>query len=84
MGPKGNNEMGLLDVLAHVGRLLNTSNREPFDTSPRQRKYRATIRLRNSYTQHVFVEAETMLNAKSMIESQYGKGCIMVGPSEVR
>jgi hypothetical protein len=45
------------------------------------KKFQATVKLQpgNQYstlTQKVYVEADNANNAKLMIESQYGKGCI--------
>ena len=40
----------------------------------------ATVRLSNGSQQKVEVQASNQLNAKAMIESQYGKGSIVVPP----
>ena len=44
------------------------------------RTYYARIKLGNA-TQVVTVQAGSYQNAKAMIEAQYGKGCIVGGPS---
>lgn len=43
--------------------------------------YYARIKLPNNFTQVVTVKANTHLNAKMMIEAQYGKGSIVTGPT---
>lgn len=45
------------------------------------RTYYARVKLANNSTQVVTVQASTYSNAKSMIESQYGRGSIMTGPT---
>jgi hypothetical protein len=42
--------------------------------------YEATVRLGNGSSQKITVQADTLNNAKAMIESQYGKGSISFGP----
>ena len=46
-----------------------------------QYTYEAHIRLPNGVHQRVTVEASSPGNAKSMIEAQYGVGCVRSGPS---
>jgi hypothetical protein len=46
--------------------------------------FKATIRLKNGAVQEITVQADTYFNAKAMIEAQYGKGSIFIGPIEVR
>ena len=46
-------------------------------------KWKLTIRLGKSGTQVVFVDADSSWNAKAMVEAQYGKGCILMGPQKV-
>jgi hypothetical protein len=47
------------------------------------KKYQAKIKLPNGSVQNVTVEADTNINAKAMLEAQYGKGSVIVSPSEV-
>jgi hypothetical protein len=42
-------------------------------------RYEFRIRLGAS-TQKIVIEADTAMNAKSMVEAQYGKGSIVWGP----
>jgi hypothetical protein len=44
--------------------------------------YKARIKLSNGSTQEIRVQADSSFNAKAMIEAQYGKGCILNGPSK--
>ncbi len=50
--------------------------------------YKATIRIKNktggSVTQQVNVQADNYNNARAMLEAQYGTGCIVNSPTEVR
>jgi hypothetical protein len=46
--------------------------------------WKAKIRLKNGGLQDITVQADNYFNAKAMIETQYGKGCIFSGPTEVR
>ena len=43
-------------------------------------KWKARVKLPNGASQEVVVEADSYFNAKAMIEAQYGKGCITIGP----
>jgi len=45
--------------------------------------YKAKVRLSTGVIQEVKVEADTIFNARAMLESQYGKGCIFSAPTEV-
>ena len=42
--------------------------------------YQATVRLSNSSHQKIRVQADSQVNARAMIEAQYGKGSIVSGP----
>jgi len=33
--------------------------------------------------QEIFVEADTYVNARALIETQYGAGCMFSGPTQV-
>ena len=46
-------------------------------------KWKFKIRIGNVY-EEVFVNAATSHNARTLIEAQYGKGCIVIGPIAVR
>jgi hypothetical protein len=48
------------------------------------RTWSAKIKLPNGSVQEVIVQADTSWNAKAMLESQYGKGSIVIGPFAVR
>ena len=41
--------------------------------------YEATVRLANGNSQKVTVQADSHVNAKAMIEAQYGKGSVLAG-----
>jgi hypothetical protein len=43
-----------------------------------QRIWKAKVKLSNGSWQEVTVRADTMMNARAMLESQYGKGSIMM------
>jgi len=43
----------------------------------------ATIRLANGNQQRVTVPADNQINARLMIEAQYGRGSIVSGPNRV-
>ena len=45
--------------------------------------FEAVVRLPNGSTDKVRVQAKDQLNAKAMIEAQFGKGCIINVPSRV-
>ncbi|MDE3038417.1 MAG: hypothetical protein KGJ21_08225 [Pseudomonadota bacterium] len=48
--------------------------------------YKATIKIKSGasfVTQQVMIQADNSLNARAMLESQYGKGCILSGPFPV-
>lgn len=45
-----------------------------------QYTYEATVRLPNGYTEKVTVQASTGTNAKGLLEAQYGKGAVLIGP----
>jgi len=45
--------------------------------------FKAHMRM-NGRTVEVQVQARNMLDARAMLEAQYGKGSIAVGPFEVR
>jgi hypothetical protein len=45
--------------------------------------WRATIRLPNGNQQEVRVEANSQINARQMIESQFGRGSILFGVHKV-
>jgi len=42
--------------------------------------YEATVRLAGGYSERVTLPASTATNAKAMLEAQYGKGSILIGP----
>ena len=44
------------------------------------RTYEATIRLEEGGIQKVIIKADIPLNAKKMIEAEYGVGSILTGP----
>ncbi|MDQ7081380.1 MAG: hypothetical protein Q9M41_12010 [Paracoccaceae bacterium] len=44
------------------------------------RKWKARIRVSNGAVQEIYVEADNHANARAMIETQYGAGCILSGP----
>lgn len=46
--------------------------------------FKAKIKLKSGSLQDVTVQADHYFNAKEMLESQYGKGCIFSGPVESR
>lgn len=46
--------------------------------------WKAKVRLSNGSWQEVIVQADTYFNAKAMLESQYGKGSIKIGPTQTR
>jgi hypothetical protein len=46
--------------------------------------YKATIRLQGAGLQEVTVQANDYFKAKAMLETQYGKGSLFNGPTEVR
>ncbi len=45
--------------------------------------YKARIRLSNSQTQEVTVQADSQWNAKLLLETQYGKGSVVSPPTQV-
>ena len=45
--------------------------------------WKATIRLPNGNQQEVQVQADSQINAKQMIEAQYGRGSILFGVNKV-
>jgi hypothetical protein len=45
--------------------------------------WKITIKLKSG-TQQTTIQADTALKAKEMVEAQYGKGCILSGPTPVR
>jgi hypothetical protein len=45
-------------------------------------RFSALIKLKNGNQQRVEIVANTWLNARMMIESQYGKGVIISGPDQ--
>jgi hypothetical protein len=47
-------------------------------------RFSALIKLSNGTQQRVEIVADTWLNARLMIESQYGRGVIISGPIEMR
>ena len=47
------------------------------------RTFKAKIRLKSGI-QEVTVQADNYFKAKEMLEAQYGKGSIFVGPTEKR
>jgi hypothetical protein len=48
------------------------------------RTWKAKVKLPNGAWQEVTVQADSFFNAKAMLESQYGKGSVVSGPTEVR
>ena len=44
------------------------------------RTFRATVRLSNGLHQEVEVRAASQLAARGMIESMFGRGCLLQGP----
>jgi hypothetical protein len=44
--------------------------------------FKAKIKLTNGSVQEVKVQADSFFNAKAMLEAQYGKGSIFIGPTE--
>jgi hypothetical protein len=46
--------------------------------------WKAKIRLTNGSIEEVLIQASNSFNAKAMLETQYGKGCIYTGPTEVK
>ncbi len=44
------------------------------------RKWKARIRVSNGAIQEITVEADNFFNARALIETQYGAGCIFSGP----
>ena len=54
------------------------------ETVPMTKTYKAKVRLPNGSVQEVRVEADSSLNARAMLEAQYGKGSIFSSPTEVR
>jgi hypothetical protein len=46
--------------------------------------WKAKIKLKSGSIQEVVVQADSYFNAKEMLGTQYGKGSIFSGPSEVR
>ena len=47
-------------------------------------KYQFKIKLKNGGIEYVTIEADNSGNARAMVETQYGSGCIMTGPTVVR
>jgi hypothetical protein len=45
--------------------------------------WKATIRLPNGNQQEVRVQADGQINAKLMLEAQYGRGNVLLGPNKV-
>lgn len=49
------------------------------------RKFKARIRPVGSHiSTEVRIEAENFMRARDLLEAQYGKGCIVVAPTEIR
>ncbi|MBN9048797.1 MAG: hypothetical protein J0H78_04995 [Rhizobiales bacterium] len=46
--------------------------------------YETKIKLPNGTIQTVTVQADTSTNARWMLEAQYGKGCLLSSPYELR
>jgi hypothetical protein len=46
-------------------------------------RYEFRIKLGAGHTQKIVIEADTAVNAKKMVEAQYGKGSIMWGPNRL-
>ena len=46
--------------------------------------FKAKVKLKNGFLQDVTVQADNFMNAKVMLESQYGAGSVIWGPTEVR
>ncbi len=40
-------------------------------------EYVAVVRLPNGLTQRVTIQADSSGNARSMLEAQYGRGCVL-------
>jgi hypothetical protein len=47
------------------------------------KNYKAQVRISGRYVE-VRVQARNSIDARTMLEGQYGKGCIVIGPNEVR
>jgi hypothetical protein len=47
------------------------------------KSFRARVRLEGAGSQDVIVEADNSLNAKAILESQYGEGSVFEGPMEM-
>jgi hypothetical protein len=47
------------------------------------RTFVANIRLSNGLHQQVHVRADSQASARAMIESMYGRGCLIMGPWSV-
>ena len=48
-----------------------------------QRTWEATIRIKGGGQEKVTVQASNHTNAKKLIETQYGKGCLVAGPRQI-
>jgi len=46
--------------------------------------YEVKIKVPKGMPQWIQVQANSINNARQMVEAQYGKGCILGGPKEVR
>jgi len=46
--------------------------------------WKAVIRLKSGGVQDVRVQADNHVEAKELLEMQYGKGCVWRGPTKVR
>lgn len=46
--------------------------------------FKAKIKLSNGQYQDVTVQADNSVKARLMLEAQYGKGTVKVGPTEAR
>jgi hypothetical protein len=46
--------------------------------------FKAKIKLKTGFLQDVTVQADNFMNAKAMLESQYGVGSVIWGPVESR
>jgi hypothetical protein len=44
------------------------------------RTFKATVRLSNGLHQEIHIQADSQAAARAMIESQFGRGCILHGP----
>jgi hypothetical protein len=42
--------------------------------------FMVVVRLTNGMSQRIRVEADSQAAARAMIESQFGRGCILAGP----